>query len=106
MNISRLKVLGSIAIVGFLAACAATTGVLPKGNGVYTIEVYRGDAGKVKLRAYQHAEKYCAEEQGGKSILVVGEKMSQDPVNEGGMSRFDLDFKCITGPASREPAKK
>ncbi|WP_397390622.1 hypothetical protein [Polynucleobacter sp.] len=106
MSNLKIKSVFSLLLVLFLAACAATTGVLPKGNGVYTIEVYRGDAGKVKLRAYQHAEKYCAEEQGGKSILVVGEKMSQDPMNEGGMSRFDLDFKCIVGPASREPAKK
>ena len=106
MSNLNIKSVFLLAVISFLTACAATTGVLPKGNGVYTIEVYRGDAGKVKLRAYQHAEKYCHEEQGGKSILVVGEKISQDPVNEGGMSRFDLDFKCTTGPASREPAKK
>jgi hypothetical protein len=92
--------------VSLLAACASSTGVLSKGNDVYTISVSRGDAGKVKLRAYQHAEKYCAKKQGGKSILVVDEKISQDSVNDGNMARIDLDFKCIPGAVLRGSSRK
>ena len=87
----------------FIAACAATTGVLPKGDGVYTINVYRGDMGKVKLRAYQHAEKFCAEKSAN-GIEVVTENLRVDPSSPN-MGIIDLDFRC-KGPVNSEFGKK
>jgi hypothetical protein len=91
---SKITVLSASVLI---AACAATTGVLPKGEGVYTINVYRGDAGKVKLRAYQHAEKFCAEKSAN-GILVINEDQRVDPSSPN-MSLIDLDFKC-SGPVN------
>ena len=100
MNTLNLKIAVGGACIVLLAACAATTGVLSKGDGLYTINVYRGDAAKVKLRAYQHAEKFCAESD--KVLQVVKENLrSEAPPST--MSVIDLDFKCVVGPA---PAKK
>ena len=102
MSSLRIKFGFLLMVSSLLAACAATTGVLPKGNGVYTIDVYRGDAGKVKLRAYQHAEKFCAE-MDGKVIEVVKENMRPDPATST-MAIIDLDFKCVANNGSPMPA--
>ncbi len=75
-----------------LVSCAATTGVISKGDGVYTINVYRGDEGKVKLRAYQHAERFCAENN-KLGIKVVKENLRADPSSPN-MGIIDLDFRC------------
>jgi hypothetical protein len=87
----------------FVVACATTTGVLPKGDGAYTINVAQGDAGKVKLRAYQHAEKFCAEKSAN-GIEVAKENLRVDP-NSPSMSIIDLDFRC-QGPVNSEYGKK
>lgn len=87
----------------FGAACATTTGVLPKGDGTYTINVSRGDMGKVKLRAYQHAEKFCAEKS-SQGIVVTKEDIKTDPTSPT-MSIIDLDFKC-SGPVNSDYGKK
>lgn len=93
MNLSRTKVFASVIAVVFVAGCAATTGVMPKGNDVYTINVYRGDADKVKLRAYQHAQKFCAKT--GEKAQMVKENLRDDPnFAKGTASIMDLDFKC------------
>lgn len=97
---SKIIVLSASVLI---AACAATTGVLPKGEGVYTINVYRGDAGKVKLRAYQHAEKFCAEKSAN-GILVIKEDQRVDPSSPN-MSLIDLDFKC-SGPVNSAYGKE
>ena len=97
---SKITVLSASVLI---AACAATTGVLPKGEGVYTINVYRGDAGKVKLRAYQHAEKFCAEKSAN-GILVIKEDQRVDPSSPN-MSLIDLDFKC-SGPVNSAYGKE
>lgn len=75
-----------------IVSCAATTGVISKGDGVYTINVYRGDEGKVKLRAYQHAERFCAENS-KLGIKVVKENLRADPSSPN-MGIIDLDFSC------------
>lgn len=76
----------------FIAACATTTGVLPKGEGLYTINVSRGDMAKVKLRAYQHAEKFCVDKSAS-GIEVTKEDLRADPATPT-MAIIDLDFKC------------
>jgi len=86
-----------------VAACATTTGVLPKGDGAYTINVAQGDAAKVKLRAYQHAEKFCAEKSAN-GIEVSKENLRVDPASPN-MSIIDLDFRC-KGPVNSEYGKK
>jgi len=86
-----------------VAACATTTGVLPKGNGAYTINVAQGDAAKVKLRAYQHAEKFCAEKSAN-GIEVSQENLRVDP-SSSSMSIIDLDFKC-QGPVNSAYGQK
>ena len=93
MNLSK-KVL-ILCAVFTVAACAATAGVKSKGDGLYSINVYRGDAGKVKLRAYQHAQKFCVEKS-NQGIVVVKEDQKVDPSSPN-MSIIDLDFKC-SGP--------
>lgn len=86
--------LASVIAMGLIAGCASTTGVMSKGNDVYTINVNRGDAGKVKLRAYQHAQKYCAKV--GGTMQVVNENLRGDPSYSAGTSSIiDLDFKCM-----------
>ena len=89
-----------------IMACAATTGVRSIGNDEYTINVYRGDMGKVKLRAYQHAEKYCAENftQG---ILVTKENLKPEPNTPpaANMGIIDLNFKC-SGPVTSAYGKE
>jgi len=78
----------------FIAGCASTTGVVAKNNDVYTINVNRGDAGKIKLRAYQHAQKYCAKV--GGTMQVVNEDLRVDTSYPSGTSSIiDLDFKCV-----------
>ncbi|MBV5337501.1 MAG: hypothetical protein J0653_06025 [Deltaproteobacteria bacterium] len=90
----RPVILASVIAVVFVAGCASTAGVMSKGNDVYTINVNRGDAGKVKLRAYQHAQKYCAKV--GGTMQVVNENLRGDPsYSPGASSIIDLDFKCV-----------
>ena len=86
-----------------IAACATTTGVLPKGDNLYTINVARGDMAKVKLRAYQHAEKFCAEKSAN-GIEVTREDLRADPASPN-MGIIDLDFRC-KGPVNSEYGKK
>ena len=52
---------------------------------------------KVKLRAYQHAEKFCAEKSGS-GISVVKEDLRADPAAPTA-GLIDLDFKC-QGPVT------
>jgi hypothetical protein len=86
-------VASAIAIV-FLAGCAATTGVVSKGDDLYTINVYRGEAAKVKLRAHQRAQKFCA--QTGSRVQVVNENLRADTTYASQTSSIiDLDFKCV-----------
>jgi hypothetical protein len=92
MKLSVSKKITVVSASILISACAATTGILPKGDGLYTINVYRGDAGKVKLRAYQHAEKFCAEKSSN-GIQVIREDQRADPSSPN-MSVIDLDFKC------------
>ncbi|QWD07926.1 hypothetical protein G6716_02170 [Polynucleobacter paneuropaeus] len=103
MKLSTTKKISVLSLGILIAACAATTGVLPKGNGLYTINVYRGDAGKVKLRAYQHAEKFCAEKSAN-GIEVVKENQRVDPSSPN-MSIIDLDFTC-KGPVNSAYGKE
>ena len=94
MNTKNLRKLIIVGLALGVSACAATTGVLAKGDGVYTINVYRGDAGKVKLRAYQHAEKFCGEQ--SKTVEVIKENLRPDTVYTSATSYvIDLDFKCV-----------
>lgn len=92
MKLSNTKKITVLSASLLLAACATTTGVLPKGDGVYTINVAQGDATKVKLRAYQHAEKFCAEKS-QQGIEVVKENLRPDSVS-GASAIIDLDFRC------------
>lgn len=101
MNLVKAISIISVGLVA--AACATTTGVLPKGDGIYTINVAQGDASKVKLRAYQHAEKYCAEKS-QQGIEVINEKLRPDSMS-GASAIIDLDFKC-KGPVNSEYGKK
>jgi len=103
MKLSSTKKILTLSAGLVIAACAATTGVLPKGDGVYTINVYRGDMGKVKLRAYQHAEKFCAEKSAN-GIEVIAENLRADPSSPN-MGIIDLDFRC-KGPVTSEFGKK
>jgi len=103
MNISTSKIISIVSVGLILAACATTTGVLPKGDGVYTINVAQGDASKVKLRAYQHAEKFCAEKT-QQGIEVINEKLRPDALS-GSSAIIDLDFRC-KGPVNSDFGKK
>lgn len=103
MKLSNTKKIAILSVGFLMAACATTTGVLPKGDGTYTINVSRGDAGKVKLRAYQHAEKYCAQ-QSQNGIEVLNENLRADPSSPN-MSVIDLNFKC-KGPVNSEFGQK
>jgi hypothetical protein len=103
MNISTPKIISIVSAGLILAACATTTGVLPKGDGLYTINVSRGDMAKVKLRAYQHAEKFCAEKSSN-GIEVSKEDLRADPASPN-MGIMDLDFRC-KGPVNSDFGKK
>lgn len=92
MNLSNTKNILILLAGLFVVACATTTGVLPKGDGLYTINVSRGDMAKVKLRAYQHAEKFCAEKSAN-GIEVSKEDLRVDPTSPN-MGIIDLDFRC------------
>lgn len=103
MKLSNTKNILILSAGLFVAACATTTGVLPKGDGVYTINVSRGDMAKVKLRAYQHAEKFCAEKSAN-GIEVINENLRPDPATAT-MGIIDLDFRC-KGAVSSEYGQK
>lgn len=103
MNLSSTKNILILSASLFVAACATTTGVLPKGDGLYTINVSRGDMAKVKLRAYQHAEKFCAEKSAN-GIEVSKEDLRVDPASPN-MGIIDLDFRC-KGPVNSDFGKK
>ena len=92
MNLSNTKNILILLAGLFVVACATTSGVLPKGDGLYTINVSRGDMAKVKLRAYQHAEKFCAEKSAN-GIEVSKEDLRVDPTSPN-MGIIDLDFRC------------
>jgi hypothetical protein len=92
VNLSNTKNILILLAGLFVVACATTTGVLPKGDGLYTINVSRGDMAKVKLRAYQHAEKFCAEKSAN-GIEVSKEDLRVDPTSPN-MGIIDLDFRC------------
>ena len=94
MKLYGPRLLASAIAVVFLAGCAATTGVVAKGDDLYTINVYRGEASKVKLRAYQRAQKFCA--QTGSRVQVVNENLRTDTTYANNSSSIiDLDFKCV-----------
>jgi hypothetical protein len=103
MNLSVSKIISIVSAGLILAACATTTGILPKGDGLYTINVSRGDSAKVKLRAYQHAEKFCAEKSAN-GIEVSKEDLRADP-SAPNMGIIDLDFRC-KGPVNSDFGKK
>jgi hypothetical protein len=103
MKISIPKIIAIVSAGLILAACATTTGVLPKGEGLYTINVSRGDSAKVKLRAYQHAEKFCAEKSAN-GIEVTKENLRADPSSPN-MGLIDLDFRC-KGPVNSDFGRK
>ncbi|MDH6525634.1 hypothetical protein [Polynucleobacter sphagniphilus] len=103
MNLFSTKNILILSAGLFVVACATTTGVLPKGDGSYTINVSRGDMAKVKLRAYQHAEKFCAEKSAN-GIEVSKEDLRVDPASPN-MGIIDLDFKC-KGPVNSDFGKK
>ena len=103
MNISTPKIISIVSAGLILAACATTTGVLPKGDGLYTINVSRGDMAKVKLRAYQHAEKFCAEKSSN-GIEVSKEDLRADPASPN-MGIMDIEFRC-KGPMNTDFGKK
>ena len=93
MNLPGIKLVASLIVVAFVVGCASTAGVMQKGGDVYTISVYRGDAGKVKMRAYQHARKFCAKT--GEKVQIVNENLRIDPQYSNGTSSImELDFKC------------
>lgn len=92
MKFSNTKKIAVLSAILLITACATTTGVLPKGDGVYTINVAQGDATKVKLRAYQHAEKFCAEKS-QQGIEVIKENLRPDALS-GASAIIDLDFRC------------
>lgn len=94
MKLYGPRLLASAIAVVFLAGCAATTGVVAKGDDLYTINVYRGEASKVKLRAHQRAQKFCA--QTGSRVQVVNENLRTDTTYANNSSSIiDLDFKCV-----------
>ncbi len=101
MNLLKTTAIMSTGL--FFLACATTTGVLPKGNGIYTINVQQGSQDKVKLRAYQHAEKYCAEKSKN-GIKVSSENLRPDPASPN-MGIIDLEFSC-QGPVDSAFGKK
>jgi hypothetical protein len=98
------KKLAIYSVILAAVGCAATTGVRSIGNDTYTINVYRGDAGKVKQRAYEHAIKFCADQK-SQGIEVVSENLRPDPAtpnSNGGI--IDLNFKC-SGPLVQNISK-
>lgn len=103
MNLSTPKIISLVSAGLILSACATTTGVKPISNGLYTINVSRGGADKVKLRAYQHAQKFCVI-QSNEGMVVVKEDQKADPSSKDS-SIIDLDFKC-SGPIDSAYGKK
>ncbi len=100
MNISNTK-RASIFFAGIIiVGCATTTGVIPKGENLYTINVQRGDMAKVKLRAYQHAEKFCAEKNAN-GVFVIKENLRAEQASNAWV--IDLEFKC-EGPVTSKYA--
>ena len=107
MSTSTTKLIFIALSVLILAACAATAGVKSKGDGLYTINVHRGDASKVKLRAYQHAERFCVESS-NQDIIVIKDDLKPDPTSQNS-AIMNLDFKCggpVTSPYGKEIQKE
>ena len=98
LSISKL-VVSAIALV-FIAGCATTPGVIQKSDDVYTVNVSRGSASKVRMRAYQHARRHCRSLD-RPTVQVLSENLRTDPYNYSDPSRsrraysiIDLDFIC------------
>ena len=94
MKLLSTRLVASAVVAVFLTGCAVASNVMSKGDDLYTISVYRGDAGKVKMRAYQHAQKFCARM--GSRVQVVNENLRTDTsYANNNSSIIDLDFKCV-----------
>jgi len=94
MELLSTRRVAAAVVAVFLTGCAVASNVMSKGDDLYTISVYRGDAGKVKMRAYQHAQKFCAQK--GARVQVVNENLRVDTSYANKSSSIiDLDFKCV-----------
>ena len=71
-----------------ICACSSvgmSSGVLPKGNGVYTVSTDYFSVPAAKKSAYNDAIEYCKKE--NKTIKVLSGR--EVPVN-----KYDLEFTC------------
>jgi hypothetical protein len=82
-----------------LGACASTTGVHAYGPDAYTITVDNGSFGKVRMRALQHATRFCARQD--RVLAPIDEKYEKVGPNDG-YGAMTLNFKCVekTGAAA------
>lgn len=79
-----------------LAACAATTGIVPIGNETYSISNRdngpMASLGALKASAYKDAAAFCSGM--GKTLSVI--RTNDVPRSLGQFPETEVQFKCVT----------
>lgn len=92
------KQLTIIAAITLLAGCASTSGVMDAENGTHIISASaspaRGGTSGANALAYEEAQKFCAERNGGRAVLVTAKE--RDVQN----STFGASWNASGGSAS------
>lgn len=80
-----------------LTGCAANSGVVPMGQGVYTVSRQAATgfsgSGTLKADAAREADAYCKSQ--GKSLEVIEVKEAPPPYILGNFPKADVSFKCV-----------
>lgn len=86
---------GALALT--LGACATNSGVVPMGQGIYTITAQAATGfsglGDLKADALRQAAAHCTS-QGGKDFQVIETHETKPPYLLGNYPRVDLQFRC------------
>jgi hypothetical protein len=81
-----------------LAGCASHTGVVPDGQGGYTISKQAATGfpglGTLKGDIMQEASQYCASQR--REFLLTNATETQPPYVLGNYPRAEINFKCTT----------
>lgn len=89
---NKLKVLAAAVL---LAGCAAQTGIVPIGNGLYmsSRDDYMGTSGsRVKAQLYAEAAAFCSKQ--GKSSVPVADTSHDPQFPSANWASAEVKFRC------------
>ncbi len=86
-----------------LTGCASHTGVVPNGQGGYSIAKQAATGfpglGNLKAEILQEANQYCLSQ--GRAFLLTGATETQPPYLLGNYPRAEIEFRCAAKEVAR-----